>query len=191
MKENERNIFTFGLRAQQEVKAALQRNLWSYGPFLLVVQEYIYGVPPESASMDIVTMWDRLLNLPPELTIKPIPYDITNIVATCLMVEYPDTSELTLTCPRALVEININERPWDHILVNIGKPEKLRVDLFFEKLPNGFCKKCRIMNHMRKKCVMKSIIEDCQDPQLAVKMEIEEDARFMEEQLEAIADSFT
>lgn len=190
MKGTEKNIFVFGLQSQMDVQNALQKNLWSYGPFLLIVQEYQYGVAPETVNMDIVTMWARFLNLPPELTIEPIPYEIARSMATCLMVEYPSRSELTLTCPRALVEINVNERLWDNIPVNRGKLEKLRVNLFFEKLLKGFCKQCRILNHPRKKCIFKNPKVVLIEHQLEEMMEIEEEARFVEEQLEGIADAF-
>lgn len=157
---------------------------------MLVVQKYHYGVAPESVNMDIVTMWARLLNLPPELTIEPTPYEIASNMATCYMVEYQARNELTLTCPRALVEINVNDRLWDHIPINIGKSEKLRVNMFFERLPKGFYKLCRVLNHPRKKCVKKAQPGMLSDPQLDEHMEMEEDARFIEKKLEEIAEAF-
>lgn len=98
----ENNIFVFLLNSKSDVQYALSKNLWSIGPFLLVVQECLYGVAPASINMDILTMWARLIDLPPELSVGEIPYDTASSMATCLMVEKPSRSKLTLSCPRVL-----------------------------------------------------------------------------------------
>lgn len=136
--------------------------------------------------MDIITMWTRLMNLTPELATDPMPYNIASSMATCLMVEQPSRSKLTLSCPRALVEINANQRLWDRIPVNIGKTEPVIVRLFFEKLQKSFCKHCGILNHPKKKCVQKIQRELPQDVQMEEMEEKKEEENFVEDQLLAI-----
>lgn len=130
-----RNIFVFGIESQSGVNKALEENIWSFGPFPLVVQEYVYRVAPDSVNMDVITMWD-------------------------------------------------------HIPVNIGKPGKLGVNLFFEKLLKGFCKRCRVLNHPTNKCVTKHLANAAVDSYLEEIIKIEEQARFIEEQLEDISNAF-
>lgn len=62
----ERNIFVFKLLSRSDVLYALSRNLWGFGPFLLVVQQYLFGVAPASINMGIIAIWSRLTDLPPE-----------------------------------------------------------------------------------------------------------------------------
>lgn len=89
------------------------------------------------------------------------------------------------------MEINVNEKLWDHIPVNIGKQEKIKVRHFFEKLPKGFCKHCRIVNHPKKKCGNQKQQVGFKDAQLEEMEEIEENEEFVVEQLQALSNAAT
>lgn len=145
----------------------------------------MFGVAPASINMDIITMWARLIDLPPECASGQISYDIASSMAPYLMVDKPSRSLLTLSCPRVLVEINVNNKLWDHILVNMGKKEPIIVKLFFEKLPKGFCKHCRILNHPKKKCsASQHIYITMQDTIMEELAEKEENEAFVEDQMQ-------
>lgn len=88
----EKNIFVFKLQSRSDVLYALSKNLWGVGPFVVVVQQYLFGVAPAAVNMDIIPMWEKLIDLPPECESGKIPFNIASSMAPCPMVEKPSRS---------------------------------------------------------------------------------------------------
>lgn len=89
-----------------------------------------------------------------------------------------------------LVEINVNDRLWDHIPVTIGSKEPIIVKLFFEKLPKWFCKICRVIAHTKKKCSTTKYPEHpVKDTIMEELEEKEETETFVEEQTHTLSNA--
>lgn len=106
------------------------------------------------------------------------------------MVENPSKIHKTLSCPRVLVEINVHDKLWDHIPVTMGSKEPIIVKIFFEKLPKGFCKNCRIIVHSKKNCSpTKHSKNPVQDTTMAELEERKETEAFVEEKMKEISNA--